>query len=176
MSKQQVKLTAKQTQPEVKKKVERPGLSQDEVDEIRQAFDLFDTNQTGKIDPKELKAAMQSLGFDTKNPTIFQMISELDTPDSQKKGGIDFESFVEAINNKLGDKETKDGIRRIFNLFIDDPQQETITLSSLRRIARELGEQMSNDELKDMLERASSNGTELSFDEFYDIMTKKSFA
>jgi centrin-1 len=159
-----------------KKRVDRPGLSQDEIDEIRQAFDLFDTNQTGKIDPKELKAAMQSLGFDTKNPTIFQMISELDTPDSQKKGGIDFDTFVEAINNKLGDKETKDGIRRIFNLFIDDPQQETITLSSLRRIARELGEQMSNDELKDMLERASSNGTELTFDEFYDIMTKKSFA
>ena len=170
-----VKQPVKQVE-QPKKKVERPGLSQDEVDEIRQAFDLFDTNQTGKIDPKELKAAMQSLGFDTKNPTIFQMISELDTPDSQKKGGIDFESFVEAINNKLGDKETKDGIRRIFNLFIDDPQQETITLSSLRRIARELGEQMSNDELKDMLERASSNGTELSFDEFYDIMTKKSFA
>ena len=157
------------------KKVERPGLSQDEVDEIRQAFDLFDTNQSGKIDPKELKAAMQSLGFDTKNPTIFQLIAELDTPENQKRGGIDFESFVEAINNKLGDKESKEGIRRIFNLFIDDPNQETITLSSLRRIARELGEQMSNDELKDMLERASSNGTELTFEEFYDIMTKKSF-
>lgn len=159
-----------------KKKVDRPGLSTDEVDEIKQAFDLFDTNQQGKIDPKELKAAMQSLGFDTKNPTIFQMIAELDTPEAQKKGGVEFDTFVDAINNKLGDKETKDGIRRIFNLFIDDPQQETITLASLRRIARELGEQMSNDELKDMLERASSNGTELTFEEFYDIMTKKSFA
>lgn len=157
------------------KKADRPGLNQDEVDEIRQAFDLFDTNGTGRIDPKELKAAMQSLGFDTKNPTIFQLIAELDTADAQKRGGIDFESFVEAINNKLGDKETKEGIRRIFELFIDDPNQETITLSSLRRIARELGEQMSSDELKDMLERASSNGTELTFDEFYDIMTKKSF-
>jgi Ca2+-binding EF-hand superfamily protein len=157
------------------KKVERPGLSQDEVDEIRQAFDLFDTNGTGRIDPKELKAAMQSLGFDTKNPTIFQLIADLDTPEAAKKGGIEFEAFVEAINNKLGDKETKDGIRRIFDLFIDDPNSETITLASLRRIARELGEQMSNEELKDMLERASSNGTELSFEEFYDIMTKKSF-
>ena len=157
------------------RRVERPGLSQDEVDEIRQAFDLFDTNGTGRIDPKELKAAMQSLGFDTKNPTIFQLIAELDTPEAAKKGGIEFENFVEAINNKLGDKETKEGIRRIFDLFIDDPQSDTITLASLRRIARELGEQMSNEELKDMLERASSNGTELSFEEFYDIMTKKSF-
>jgi centrin-1 len=170
MSKQVSKAVTKQ-----QKKVERPGLSQDEVDEIRQAFDLFDTNGTGRIDPKELKAAMQSLGFDTKNPTIFQLIADLDTPEAAKKGGIEFEAFVEAINNKLGDKETKDGIRRIFDLFIDDPQSETITLASLRRIARELGEQMSNEELKDMLERASSNGTELSFEEFYDIMTKKSF-
>ena len=170
MSKQNSKAVTKQ-----QKKVERPGLSQDEVDEIRQAFDLFDTNGTGRIDPKELKAAMQSLGFDTKNPTIFQLIADLDTPEAAKKGGIEFESFVEAINNKLGDKETKDGIRRIFDLFVHDPQSETITLSSLRRIARELGEQMSNEELKDMLERASSNGTELTFEEFYDIMTKKSF-
>jgi Ca2+-binding EF-hand superfamily protein len=170
MSKQNTKVVKKQD-----KKVERPGLSQDEVDEIRQAFDLFDTNGTGKIDPKELKAAMQSLGFDTKNPTIFQLIAELDTPESAKKGGIEFDSFVEAINNKLGDKESKEGIRRIFDLFIDDPNSDTITLSSLRRIARELGEQMSNEELKDMLERASSNGTELTFEEFYDIMTKKSF-
>ncbi len=171
MSKQNTKVVTK-TQT---KKVERPGLSQDEVDEIRQAFDLFDTNGTGRIDPKELKAAMQSLGFDTKNPTIFQLIAELDTPEAAKKGGIEFDAFVEAINNKLGDKETKEGIRRIFDLFIDDPNSDTITLASLRRIARELGEQMSNEELKDMLERASSNGTELSFDEFYDIMTKKSF-
>lgn len=163
--------TSKQTT----KKVERPGLSHDEIEEIRQAFDLFDTNQTGRIDPAELKAAMQSLGFDTKNPTIYQLIADLDTPENNKNGGIDFQNFVDAINDKLGDKETRDGIQRIFDLFIDDPNQNTINLTSLRRIARELGEQMSNDELKDMLERASSNGVELTFDEFYEIMTKKSF-
>lgn len=166
---------AVQKSKQVSKKVERPGLSQDEVDEIKQAFDLFDTNQSGKIDAKELKSAMQSLGFDTKNPTIYQLIADLDNPENTKKGGVDFDSFVEEINNKLGDKETKDGILRIFQLFIDDPNQNTITLSSLRRIARELGEQMSSDELKDMLERASSSGSELTFEEFYDIMTKKSF-
>lgn len=167
MSKTNTKKTAK--------KVERPGLSSEEIDEIRQAFDLFDTNGTGKIDPKELKAAMQSLGFDSKNPTIFQLIADLDTPEASKSGGIDFDSFVEAINNKLGDKETKEGIRRIFDLFIDDPNSDTITLNSLKKIARELGENMTTEELKDMLERASSNGTELTFEEFYEIMTKKSF-
>ena len=157
------------------KRVERPGLSNEEVDEIKQAFDLFDTNGTGKIDPKELKAAMQSLGFVSKNPTIYTLIADLDTPEAAKNGGVNFDDFVGSINNKLGDKESKEGIHRIFELFIDDPNADTITLSSLKKISKELGENMSDEELKDMLERASKNGVELTFEEFYDIMTKKSF-
>ena len=52
------------------KKSRMPGLSSEKVDEIRQSFALFDTNVTGKIDSKELRAAMQSFRFDSKNPTI----------------------------------------------------------------------------------------------------------
>ena len=92
-----------------------------------------------------------------------------------ENGGINFDDFVDAINDKLGDKESKEGIRRIFDLFIDDPNADTITLSSLKKISKELGENMNDKELKDMLEIASKNGVELTFEEFYDIMTKKSF-
>ena len=45
----------------------RPGLTEDEIEEIKEAFDLFDTDGSGSIDPKELRAAMQSLGFEAKN-------------------------------------------------------------------------------------------------------------
>ena len=157
------------------KKVEKPGLSTEEVDEIKQAFDLFDTKGTGKIDPKELKAAMQSLGFGNKNPIIYQLIADLDTPEAEKNGGISFDDFVDAVNDKLGDKESKEGIRRIFDLFIDDPKANTITLTSLKKVSKELGENLSDEELKDMFERSSKNGVELTFEEFYDIMIKKSF-
>ena len=40
------------------KRIERPGLSSENVDEIRQSFELFDINATGKLDSKELRAAM----------------------------------------------------------------------------------------------------------------------
>ena len=50
---------------------ERPGLTVDEVEEIKEAFDLFDTDGSGTIDPRELKSAMQSLGFEAKNQTIY---------------------------------------------------------------------------------------------------------
>ena len=38
--------------------VSRPGLTEDEIEEIREAFNLFDTDNSGTIDPRELKAAM----------------------------------------------------------------------------------------------------------------------
>ena len=60
------------------KKYERPGLSSDEVEEIKEAFDLFDTDQSGSISVSELTSAMKSLGFDVKHAVVFQMIAELD--------------------------------------------------------------------------------------------------
>ena len=70
---------------------------------------------------------------------------------------------MDAINNKLYDKESKEGIRRIFDLFIGDPNADTITLSSLKKKSKELGENMNDEKLKIMLERASKNGVELTF-------------
>lgn len=116
---------------------------------------------------------MQSLGFESKNPTIYQMIADLDTQDNQ--GGINFEQFLDAITAKLGNKETKEGIARIFDLF-DDDKTGSINIHNLRRVAKELGETMSTEELKEMLERAASNGEEITFEDFYFIMTKKTFA
>ena len=70
---------------------------------------------------------------------------------------------MDAINNKLDDKESKEGIRGIFDLFIGDPNYDTITLSLLKKKSKELGENMIDEELKIMLERASKNGVELTF-------------
>jgi Ca2+-binding EF-hand superfamily protein len=100
---------------------------------------------------------MQSLGFDSKNPTIFQLIAEMDTPEVAKKGGIDFDNFLQAINDKLGDKESEEGLRRIFGLFLEDGQ-DTITVSSLKKIAKELGENMSHEDLVDMLAKNIPSG------------------
>ena len=169
--KPQAQATAKSTssKPQPKKQVERPGLTEDEIEEIREAFNLFDTDGSGKIDPKELKAAMQSLGFENKNPTIYQMIADL-----EKEGqDIDFDQFLDAITSKLGDKETRNGINKIFDLFAEN--QDTITLNNLKRVAKELGETMSAEELQEMLERAASNNQEITREDFYNIMTKKTF-
>jgi Ca2+-binding EF-hand superfamily protein len=41
----------------------KQGLDEEELEEIREAFNLFDTEQKGTIDIRELKAAFRALGF-----------------------------------------------------------------------------------------------------------------
>ncbi len=113
---------------------------------------------------------MNSLGFEKKSPIVYEMICELDEYGSD----IDFQEFLEAITNKLGNRDTREGVDRIFDLF-DDDKTGTINLTNIRRVAKELGEQMSVDELKEMLVRASSNGEEITRDDFFKIMNKKNF-
>ena len=190
------------------KTYERPGLSEEEIEEIREAFNLFDTDGSGTIDPKELKAAMQSLGlarrakrflggrraeilrrstsrrrfrrgktkraagFEAKNQTIYQMIGDID---KDNDGSIDFEEFLDMMTAKMSDKDTREDIQKVFNLF-DDDQTGRITLRNLKRVAKELGETMSDAELMEMIERADTDQDgEISPDEFYGIMTKKTF-
>merc|ERR1712048_1456408 len=148
------------TKPKPKtSKTEKPGLTEKEIEEIREAFSLFDTDGSGSIDPKELKAAMHSLGFEKKSPTVYEMIAELE----ERGRDIFFDEFLDAISNKLGNRETREGIDRI------------IDLTNIRRVAKELGETMSVDDLKEMLQRASSNGEDITREDFYNIMTKKAF-
>ena len=43
----------------------------------------------------------------------------------------------------------------------------------MKKISQEIGENMSDEEIKNMLKRVSKNGTEITFEEFYEIMKKK---
>ncbi|CCI10237.1 hypothetical protein ABG067_006816 [Albugo candida] len=158
-------------QPE-KKVYERPGITQDEIEEIREAFNLFDTDGSGTIDPKELKSAMQSLGFEAKNQIIYQMVADIDKDGS---GNIDFDEFLDMMTAKMSDKNTREDIQKVFTLF-DDDQTGKITLRNLKRVARELGETMSDAELLEMIERADTDQDgEIKPDEFYAIMTRQTF-
>lgn len=62
---------------------------------------------------------------------------------------------------------------KVFNLF-DDDGTGRISLRNLKRVAKELGENMTDAELMEMIERADTDQDgEISGEEFYSIMTKK---
>ena len=155
------------------KSYERPGLSADEIEEIKEAFDIFDPEGTGSIQVEDLLNAMKTLGFDVKNPAIYKMIADFD---ESGNGAIEFEEFLDMMTARISDKNTKDDLRRVFNLF-DDSRSGEIKVEDLRRVARELGEEISEEELKEIVQRADLDGdSKLTFEDFFNVMTRKSFA
>ena len=96
--------------------------------------------------------------------------------DKDGSGAIDFEEFLDMMTARMSDKDTREDISKVFRLF-DDDCTGTITIKNLRRVARELGETMTDEELQEMIDRADSNAdSAVTMDDFYNIMTKKTFA
>lgn len=110
------------------------------------------------------------------------MISDLDADGS---GQIDFKEFLDLMTARISDKDSHADIevlnilyllQKVFKLF-DDERAGTISLKNLRKVAKELGETMDDSELQEMIDRADSDGDGyVTLEDFYNIMTKKTFA
>lgn len=157
-----------------KTKKGRPhGLSDQKVQEIREAFDLFDTDGSGTIDAKELTVAMRALGFEMTEEQIEQMIRDVDKDGS---GAIEFPEFCQMMTAKIGERDTKEDLKRAFKI-IDQDKNGTISKTDIHRIARDLGEHFTDREIEDMIAAAdqSRNG-EVSVEDFMSMMARTSFA
>ncbi|XP_073897790.1 centrin-4 isoform X1 [Castor canadensis] len=154
-----------------KKKATKIELNEIQKQEIKGAFDLFDVDGSGTIDVKELKIAMRALGFEPKKEEIKQMIAEID---KEGTGTISFEDFYAIMCIKMSEKDEKEEILKAFKLF-DDDDTGSISLNNIKRVAKELGENLTDDELQEMLDEADRDGDgEINEEEFLRMMKKTS--
>ena len=153
------------------KKIEvQKVIMKSDGNEIKDAFELFDANE-GRINAREIRMAMQNIGFDEKNPGVYEVMTELDNPRNKNLGGATFNDFCQTVNNRIPERETTEDLRKVFNLFLDDPNATTTSLASIKRVADELGENIEELELSAMLNKASKSGDKLTFEDFVAIMT-----
>ena len=57
---------------------------------------------------------------------------------------------------RISEKDSRDDIRKVFNLF-DDEKTGYISIKNLRRVAKELGETIEDSDLQEMIERADTD-------------------
>ena len=65
----------------------------------------------------------------------------MDADKGDKDQAIDFEEFLDMMTTTPAKTETKDEVRKVFRLF-DDDSSGSITLRNLRRVAQELGKEL----------------------------------
>jgi centrin-3 len=69
----------------------RPELSDEQKQEIKEAFELFDTDKDGAVDYHELKVAMRALGFDLKKAEVLKTLRD---HDKTGHGLLEYDDFV----------------------------------------------------------------------------------
>ena len=147
------------------------GKTTSEVYEIKEAFNLFDTDKSGTIDVQEFKDALNNLGLDDNNGAFVQL---LDNIDANKSGKVDFDEFVNLLTVHGSDLTTKEDLERVYTYFLGDDKGDKIDINHLRDVCELLGEKLSDEELEEMIFRADvDKDGKVSFDEYYNIMTYK---
>ena len=95
----------------------RQELSEEQKQEIKEAFDLFDTDKTATIDYHELKVALRALGFEIKKPEVLELMNEYDR---EKKGNIGYDDFLDICTTKINERDPIEEILKAFKLFDED--------------------------------------------------------
>lgn len=118
--------------------------------ELRQAFDLFDSEGTGRIAATEVKVALRALGFEVKKDELRQLLNEVGC---QVNSTIDFNEFMSVLLLKAGERETKAEVQRAFRHF-DETDKGYISMEDIKKVAELLEQNLTEDELKEMMEFA----------------------
>merc|ERR1719217_213414 len=154
------------------KKGAAPALAPEQIEEVKEAFSLFDVDSSGAISYKELRACMKALQIKVDKEELKKMILEVD---SDQSGEIEFPEFLQMMTGKMASNDTREETNKVFKMF-DTDNTGIISFASLKRVAKELGESMTDDEIAAMLEHGNKSGKPgkgVSFDDFYRLMQKK---
>jgi centrin-1 len=112
---------------------------------------------------------MRALGFEPKKEEIRKMVQDAD---KEGTGKIDFAEFLEMMTAKMAERDPLEEIKKAFRLF-DSEERGKISFKDLKKVAKELGENMTDEELQEMIDEADRDGDgEINEEEFIRVMKK----
>lgn len=124
--------------------------------EIKEAFSLF-ANSDKELPSRSLRQALTALGVPASSPSELQDL--LDAADPEDTGAISYAHFVAVAALKLSNKSEESQQREVedaFRLFTSMGGEDgKITMACLKRVARELKEDVGEQTMKDMLLEAN---------------------
>ena len=96
---------------------EEKCLTQEEIDDLHLAFDLF-LEENNKLNVNKLLENFKLINLHTKHKNIFDFF------DNIKNKEITFDEFIKQINKKLNENDNTEILLKIFNLFANNNNNE----------------------------------------------------
>merc|ERR1711934_173447 len=143
-----------------------PELNEKEMAEVKEAFDLFDGDDSCAIDINELGVAIQALGFEPTVEEIDKMVKDID---ADGNATIEFNEFVALMTDKVGGKDGVEEMKKAFKLF-DTEGKGKIGMKELKAVAGDIGDTSDDSFLQEIIDECGGSSGVISEDAFVEIM------
>ena len=145
-------------------------ITEDQKQEFKEAFSLFDIDGDGFITAQELGTLMTKLGKKSNEAELIDMINEIDADGS---GTIDFNEFLSLITRKMKDPAVESELMEAFKTFDKDGNGMMAT-SEFKKIIKDITNKLTDADIDDMIEELDpSKPTQLKFEDMIRIMLGK---
>ena len=133
-------------------------LSRDRIEELKEAFDLFDENGNGSISIQELAQIFKSIGHYPSLDELRDMLNEDNKDESleEKKIDVTFREFLKLMNNKSKDDDLRRELKEAFKI-LDKDGHGLIDITELKETLLSFGENLAPDELEILLREADDD-------------------
>ncbi|CAF0860132.1 unnamed protein product [Adineta ricciae] len=139
------------------------GLSIQQMEELRGAFNLFDRDRNGAISLAELKQVLIALNFQPTEKLLGKIMKEMDTDGN---GSVEFDEFVKVMRKVYERNFTDEEMRKAFACF-DVDNSGYITVNELREVLGRLNHNVTEYRINEVLgEIDTDHDGKISFDEF----------
>lgn len=131
---------------------------------MKEAFDIMDTEGTGIISKEALESTLSLLkdGCEV-GEKILRGLADITE--------INFYEFVNHVDKAKGDPKTSEGVDSIFNLVGNE--EGKIDFECLKKLCKELGDKVSDEEIRNSMEKIAPGRGYITQDEFKTLMRPK---
>ncbi|XP_078615031.1 neo-calmodulin-like isoform X3 [Branchiostoma floridae x Branchiostoma japonicum] len=127
------------------------SLTKEQVEELQMAFSIFDRDGSGEISTQNLGTILKQCGL---NPSRDELDAIMAEADEDGSGTMDFDEFLELMAKQMHQDQyevDEREVRAAFRIF-DKDNDGFISIEELRTMADAFGEDLSDDELKDLID------------------------
>ena len=151
----------------------RRDLTDVELGQAKEAWDLANPSAKSTIDAVELRIALKCLSFEPPKEEIRKiLLDDTSDPENPKYKQLNFDEFIDIVTKFVNARDPKSEIVKAFTIF-DEDQTGKISFKNLRTVTDSLGLNFTDKDLREMIEEADfDNDGEVSIDEFFQIMKK----
>ncbi|EDW46848.1 calmodulin-1 [Drosophila sechellia] len=143
------------------------SLTDAQIEEIREAFSVYDKERSGWVSVQQLGGVMRALGESLTEAEIYDLANECDVDFG---GQVQFKDFLYVMSKRLEEQNSLVCLKQAFKIF-DRNEVNSFTINEIRMVMTNLGEKMSEEDLRELFQDIDQDKDgKISFNDFVTAM------